>query len=99
MPERLIRGSLGVLPLLSLLLVVVLNWPQFLALFGLGAAPPRFSFVLKEPGLPGPTFSRSFSPWRFLKSYPTARNSCEDYAPTRAASRRLEDDRKKPSPT
>ena len=43
---------MDVLPLLSLLLVVVLSWPQFLALLGLGAEAPRFSFVLKEPGLP-----------------------------------------------
>ena len=43
---------MGVLPLLSLLLVVVLSWPQFIALFGLGVEPARFSFILKEPGLP-----------------------------------------------
>jgi len=50
--EQWVHSYLGVLPLLSLLLVVVLSWPQFLALLGLGAEAPRFSFVLKEPGLP-----------------------------------------------
>ena len=46
------HSYLGVLPLLSLVLVVVLSWQQFLAFFGLGTEPARFAFVLKEPGLP-----------------------------------------------
>jgi len=47
-----LHSYLGVLPLLSLVLVVVLSWQQFLVLFGLGTEPARFAFVLKEPGLP-----------------------------------------------
>jgi hypothetical protein len=49
--EQWVHSYLGVLPLLSLVLVVVLNWHQFLALFGLGTEPARFGFALKEPGL------------------------------------------------
>jgi hypothetical protein len=29
-----------------------LNWPQFLALFGLGGEAPRFAIVDKDPPLP-----------------------------------------------
>jgi len=50
--EQWVHSYLGVLPPLSLVLVVVLSWPQFLALFGLGTEPARFAFALKEPGLP-----------------------------------------------
>jgi hypothetical protein len=50
--EQWVHSYLGVLPLMSLVLVVVLNWSQFLALFGLGTAAPRFEIVWKEPPLP-----------------------------------------------
>jgi hypothetical protein len=50
--EQWVHSYLGVLPLLSLVLVVVLHWSQFLALFGLGAEEPRFEIVWKEPPLP-----------------------------------------------
>jgi hypothetical protein len=50
--EQWVHSYLGVLPLLSLTLVVVLNWQQALALFGLGPQSPRFDVLLKEPGLP-----------------------------------------------
>ncbi len=50
--EQWVHSYLGVLPLMSLVLVVVLNWSQFLAIFGLGAAPARFDIVWKEPPLP-----------------------------------------------
>jgi hypothetical protein len=50
--EQWVHSYLGVLPLMSLVLVVVLNWSQFLALFGLGVAAPRFNIVWKEPPLP-----------------------------------------------
>ena len=50
--EQWVHGYLGVLPLMSLVLVIVLNWSQFLALFGLGSAAPRFEIVLKDPPLP-----------------------------------------------
>ena len=32
--------------------VAVLHWPQFLALFGLGAEPARFDLVWKQTPLP-----------------------------------------------
>ena len=50
--EQWVHTYLGVLPLLSLVLVVVLNWHQFLALFGMGPEVARFEIVLKEPPLP-----------------------------------------------
>jgi hypothetical protein len=50
--EQWVHSYLGVLPLLSLVLVVVLHWTQFLALFGLGSEAPRFEIVWKEPPLP-----------------------------------------------
>jgi hypothetical protein len=50
--EQWVHSYLGVLPLLSLVLVVVLHWSQFLALFGLGVEAPRFEMVWKEPPLP-----------------------------------------------
>ena len=50
--EQWVHTYLGVLPLMSLVLVVVLNWQQFLALFGLGIEAPRFDLVWKQPGLP-----------------------------------------------
>lgn len=50
--EQWVHSYLGVLPLLSLVLVVVLHWTQFLALFALGSEAPRFEIVWKEPPLP-----------------------------------------------
>jgi hypothetical protein len=50
--EQWVHSYLGVLPLLSLVLVVVLHWSQFLALFGLGTEAPRFEIIWKEPPLP-----------------------------------------------
>jgi hypothetical protein len=50
--EQWVHSYLGVLPLLSLVLVVVLHWSQFLALFGLATEPPRFEMIWKEPPLP-----------------------------------------------
>ena len=50
--EQWVHGYLGVLPLLSLLMVVILHWSQFLALFGLGTETPRFDIVWKDPPLP-----------------------------------------------
>jgi hypothetical protein len=50
--EQYVHSYLGVLPLMSLVLVVVLNWSQFLALFGLGREAPRFTVAEKQPPLP-----------------------------------------------
>jgi hypothetical protein len=50
--EQYVHSYLGVLPLMSLVLIVVLNWSQFLALFGLGTEAPRFTVAEKQPPLP-----------------------------------------------
>ena len=50
--EQWVHSYLGVLPLLSVVLVALLHWTQFLALFGLGSEAPRFEIVWKEPPLP-----------------------------------------------
>ena len=50
--EQWVHSYLGVLPLLSLVLVVVLHWSQFLALFGMGSEAPRFELIWKDPPLP-----------------------------------------------
>ena len=50
--EQHVHSYLGILPLLSFVLVTVLHWGQFLALFGLGAQTARFDLAWKEPQLP-----------------------------------------------
>jgi hypothetical protein len=50
--EQHVHSFLEMLPLMALLLVVVLHWPQFTALFGIGAELPKFDLRLKEPPLP-----------------------------------------------
>ena len=35
-----------------MLIVIILNWPQFLSLWGLGAETPRFRIALKPDPLP-----------------------------------------------
>jgi len=49
--EQWVHTYLGVIPLMSLVLVVVLNWQQFLALFGLGTAAPRLEGATLAVGL------------------------------------------------
>jgi hypothetical protein len=50
--EQHVHSFLEMLPLMALLMIVVLHWPQFLALFGLGSDPARFTLSLKQPPLP-----------------------------------------------
>lgn len=50
--EQQIHSLLEILPLAGMLIVIILNWPQFLSLWGLGAEAPRFQFVLKPDPLP-----------------------------------------------
>ena len=50
--EQYVHTYLGLLPLTSLLLVVVLHWQQFLALLGMGVEVARFTIVQKQPPLP-----------------------------------------------
>jgi hypothetical protein len=48
--EQHIHSFLEMLPLMGLVMVVILHWDQFIALFGL--ASPRFDISLKQPPLP-----------------------------------------------
>ena len=48
--EQHVHSFLEMLPLMGLLMIIVLHWPQFLSLFGLG--PLSFEIWLKQPPLP-----------------------------------------------
>jgi hypothetical protein len=50
--EQQIHSFLEILPLAGMLIVIVLNWPQFLSLWGLGTETPRFSLTMKQAPLP-----------------------------------------------
>lgn len=50
--EQHVHGYMQLLPLLALTLVSVLHWPQFIALFGFGAEPPRLTLTLRQEPLP-----------------------------------------------
>jgi hypothetical protein len=50
--EQRVHDYLGVMPFMALSFVLILHWPQFLALFGLGPEPARFSLELKKAPLP-----------------------------------------------
>lgn len=50
--EQHVHNYLALVPLIGLVLAVILHWPQFLALFGLGSEAARFAFVLKQNPLP-----------------------------------------------
>lgn len=50
--EQHVHSFLEMIPLMAGALVVILNWPQFLALFGFGDEPARFALRWKDPPLP-----------------------------------------------
>ena len=50
--EQHVHSFLEMLPLMGLVMVAVLHWGQFLALFGLGSEPARFTLALKPEPLP-----------------------------------------------
>lgn len=50
--EQHVHSYLGVLPFMSLTLVVILNWNQFLSMWGLGPEPARYTLASKVPPLP-----------------------------------------------
>jgi hypothetical protein len=50
--EQQIHSFLELLPLTGMLIAIILNWPQFLGLWGLGAETPRFQIELKPDPLP-----------------------------------------------
>jgi hypothetical protein len=50
--EQHIHSFLELLPLTAALIVIILHWPQFLSLWGLGSETARFDIVLKREPLP-----------------------------------------------
>jgi hypothetical protein len=50
--EQHVHSFLEMLPLMGLLIVVILHWQQFLALFGFGREAAEFAVRLKDPPLP-----------------------------------------------
>jgi hypothetical protein len=52
--EQHVHSFLEIVPLMGLTIIVVLNWQQFLALFGLGAEDARFELAFKPDPLPWP---------------------------------------------
>lgn len=50
--EQHIHSFLELIPLMALVLVIAMNWSQFIALFGAGDSPAEFSLRLKEEPLP-----------------------------------------------
>jgi hypothetical protein len=47
--EQWIRGYLSFLPLLVVLIIMVLNWPQILSMAGGGAEALQFALIWKPP--------------------------------------------------
>jgi hypothetical protein len=50
--EQHVHSFLEMLPLMGIMIVVILHWPQFLALFGAGPEDARFALALKHQPLP-----------------------------------------------
>lgn len=50
--EQQVHSFLELLPLTAMLIVIILHWPQFLSLWGLGGETPRFAIALKPDPLP-----------------------------------------------
>ena len=54
--EQHVHSFLEMLPLLALVLIAVLHWPQFLSLFGFGPEAARFELVVKQGEPPSWTY-------------------------------------------
>jgi hypothetical protein len=50
--EQHVHSFLELVPLMVLLILVIVHWPQFEALFGAGSEAARFGIHLKQPPLP-----------------------------------------------
>jgi len=50
--EQHVHNYLGAIPFMALSFVILLRWPQFLALFGAGPEAADFSLTLKQSPLP-----------------------------------------------
>jgi hypothetical protein len=46
--EQHVHSFLEMMPLMGLVLIAILNWQQFIALFGLGDEPARFTVALRS---------------------------------------------------
>ncbi|KRR17901.1 hypothetical protein [Bradyrhizobium retamae] len=57
--EQHVHSFLELMPLTAMLIVIALNWPQFLSLWGLGPEAARFDLVLKRNPLP----------WQFVAGF------------------------------
>ena len=50
--EQQIHSFLELLPLAGMLIVIILHWPQFLSLWGLGTETAQYRIVMKPDPLP-----------------------------------------------
>ena len=50
--EQQVHSFLELLPLMAMVIVIILIWPQFLSLWGLGSEPGHYELVLKREPLP-----------------------------------------------
>lgn len=50
--EQQVHSFLELMPLMAMVIVIILNWPQFLSLWGLGSEVARYDLVLKREPLP-----------------------------------------------
>src|SRR3954462_7838103 len=50
--EQQVHSFLELMPLMAMVIVIILNWPQFLSLWGVGSEPARYELVLKREPLP-----------------------------------------------
>jgi hypothetical protein len=50
--EQQVHSFLELMPLMAMLIVIILNWPQFLSLWGLGSEAGRYELALKRDPLP-----------------------------------------------
>jgi hypothetical protein len=50
--EQQVHSFLELMPLMAMVIVIILNWPQFLSLWGLGSEPGHYELVLKREPLP-----------------------------------------------
>jgi hypothetical protein len=50
--EQQVHSFLELMPLMAMLIVIILNWPQFLSLWGLGSEPGHYELVPKREPLP-----------------------------------------------
>ena len=68
--ERRVHNCLEILPLLGLLSIMALHWPQFIALFGLGAEPVRVDLSWKRDKLPTAYIGIVMVNWVLLEFLP-----------------------------